>query len=140
MPSHRPAKMASLVRNIVGEAISHQLNDPRISPMASVTRVEISGDLQIAKVFVSVLGSEGETRRTLEGLGHAARHIQRLLSKRLHARHCPEVRFLTDMSVKGAAQTVQIIEQSVQADRERHAEEGPNAADPGETEPDGASA
>lgn len=140
MPSHRPAKMASVVRNIVSEAISHQLNDPRVSPMASVTRVEISGDLQIAKVFVSVLGSEGETRKTLEGLGHAAGHIQRLLSKRLHTRHCPEVRFLTDMSVKGSAQTVQIIEESVQADRERHREDGPNTADPGETEPDGAGA
>ena len=140
MPSHRPAKMASLVRNIVGEAIAHQLNDPRISPMASVTRVEISGDLQIAKVYVSVLGSESESRKTLEGLGHATGHIQRLLSKRLHARHCPEIRFLTDISVKGAARTVQIIDESVQADRECHPDAGLNTVGPGETEPDGAGA
>ncbi len=123
MPSYRPAKMASLVRDIVGEAIVHELNDPRISPLASVTRVEVSGDLQVAKVYVSVLGSESETRRTLQGLTHAAKHIQRLLGERLRARHCPEVRFLSDSSVKGTLRTVQIIEESVKADRARHADE-----------------
>ncbi len=136
MRSYRPAKMASLVRNIVSEAIAHQLNDPRISPMASITRVDMSGDLQIAKVYVSVLGSESEGKKTLDGLKHATGHIQRLLSKRLRARHCPEVRFLSDPSVKGSAQTVQIIEQSVKADREFwHA-----PADPAEDHPDGATA
>lgn len=135
MPSHRPAKMASLVRDIVSEAIAHKLNDPRISPMASVTRVDISGDLQIAKVYVSVLGSDGESRSTLRALEHAAGHIQRLLSKQLKTRHCPEIRFLDDLSVKGAMRTVQIIDESVEADHEsRPAAPG---ADPVErTEPD----
>ncbi len=140
MPSFRPAKMASLVRNVVGEAISHKLNDPRISPMASVTRVDISGDLQIAKIYISVLGSEGETRKTLQALGHATRHIQRLLSKRLQVRHCPELRFLPDVSVKGAARTVQIIEDSVQEDRERSADHDQTAASFPEDDPDGATA
>lgn len=119
MPSFRPAKMASLVRSIVGELISHKLNDPRISPLASVTRVEISGDLQIAKVYVSVLGPESESRKTLQALKHATGHIQRLLSVRLRARHTPEVRFLADSSVKGSAKTVQIIEECVQTDCEK---------------------
>jgi ribosome-binding factor A len=136
MPSFRPAKMANLVRGIVSDAIANKLNDPRISPFASVTRVELSGDLQIAKVYISVLGSESDGRRTLRGLEHAAGHIQRLLSKQLSARHTPEIRFVSDMSVKGSMRTVQIIEESVRSDQERHA-----AADPTSNEdPDGATA
>ncbi|MFH0980915.1 MAG: 30S ribosome-binding factor RbfA [Planctomycetota bacterium] len=140
MPSYRPAKMASLVREVVGEAIAHELNDPRISPMASVTRVLISGDLQVAKVYVSVLGSEEESRRTLTGLTHATGHIQRLLSKRLQVRHCPEIRFFSDLSVKGSMRTVQLIEESVKADRARHPTNGQTQTSPTDERPDGASA
>ncbi len=136
MRSYRAAKMASLVRNIVSEAMAHELNDPRISPLASITQVVMSGDLQIAKVYVSVFGSENESKKTLNGLKHAAGHIQRLLSKRLRARHCPEVRFFSDLSVKGSSRTVQIIEESVKADREFGC--APDA--PAEDHPDGATA
>ena len=130
--------MASLVRTVVSEAISHKLNDPRISPMASVTRVEISGDLQIAKIYISVLGSDGDSRKTMEALGHAAGHIQRLLSRQLQVRHCPEIRFVSDLSIKGSMRTVQIIEESLKGDRELpHAENGDTTAD--STETDGAS-
>lgn len=113
MATYRPAKMASLIRQIVSEAISQKLNDPRISPLSSVTRVEVSGDLQIAKVYVSVMGSEAQGRTTLRGLAHAAGHIQRLLSQHWHARHCPEIRFLLDESIKGSARTVALIEESL---------------------------
>ncbi|MCP4589992.1 MAG: 30S ribosome-binding factor RbfA [bacterium] len=116
MPSRRAAKMASQVRNIVGEAITQRLSDPRISPLASITRVDVSGDLQIAKVYISVMGSEADERKTLRALDHATGFIQRLITKRIQARHCPEVRFLADQSVKGAMRTVQIIEESMQAD------------------------
>jgi ribosome-binding factor A len=139
MPSYRPAKMASLVRDIVSDAIAHRLNDPRISPLTSVTRVEISGDLQIAKVFVSVIGSETDLRKTMHGLTHASKHVQRLLGDHLHTRHCPEVRFLPDASVKGTARTVQLIEESVKADEERHARSAPPESGPPEEPADGAS-
>jgi ribosome-binding factor A len=75
--------------------------------------VEISGDLQVAKVYVSVMGSEAQGRTTLRGLTHAAGHIQRLLSQHWHARHCPEIRFLLDESIKGSMRTIQIIEDSL---------------------------
>lgn len=113
MSSHRLAKMASTVRMIAGEAILNKLNDPRISPMTSVTRVEMSGDLQIAKLYISVLGSDADRRRTMRGLEHAVGHIQRILAKRLTTRHCPEIRFEVDERLKRTAETLQIIEQSV---------------------------
>ncbi|MCK4625433.1 MAG: 30S ribosome-binding factor RbfA [Phycisphaerae bacterium] len=112
--------MASLVRDIISEAIAHKVNDPRISPLASVTRVEISGDLQLAKVYVSVFGSESENRKTMAGLENATGHIQRFLSKRLHTRHCPELHFIADKSIKCSLETVQIIEESVREDIRHH--------------------
>ena len=98
---------------IAGDAILNRLNDPRISPMTSVTRVEMSGDLQIAKVYISVLGSDAEKRRTMRGLKHAVGHIQRILAKRLTTRHCPEIRFEVDDSLKRAAETIQMIDEAV---------------------------
>lgn len=113
MSSHRLAKMASTVRAIAGDAILNRLNDPRISPMTSVTRVEMSGDLQIAKIYISVLGSESERRRTMRGLEHAVGHIQRIVAKRLTTRHCPEIRFELDDSLRRAAETMQVIKESL---------------------------
>jgi len=113
MRSFRIDKLASTIQDIVGEAITRRLNDPRISPLASVTRVEVSGDLQVAKVFVSVLGSPVEGRRTLAGLRHAEGHVQRLLARRLTIRRCPEIRFVLDESLKKAARTMRLIEETL---------------------------
>jgi len=111
--AHRLAKMASTVRAIAADAILNRLNDPRISPMTSVTRVEMSGDLQIAKLYISVLGSDADRRRTMRALEHAVGHIQRIVAKRLTTRHCPELRFEVDDSLKRAAETMRIIDRSI---------------------------
>ncbi len=112
MRPFRVDKMGSAIRQIVSEAIATKLNDPRISTFTSVTRVEVSRDLQIARVYVSVLGTEAETRKTMTGLAHAVGHVQRLVAGRLTVRRCPEIRFVLDPSIKKAAQTIQIIEQT----------------------------
>ena len=125
MSTYRPAKMASLVREIVSDAIAQKLNDPRISPLSSVTRVEISGDLQVAKVYISVIGTDAQGRTTIKGLSHAAGHVQRLLSKHWHARHCPEIRFFLDESIKGSLRTIQLIDESL-----KDAPAGDESADP----------
>lgn len=108
---------------IAGDAILNRLNDPRISPMTSVTRVEMSGDLQIAKIYISVLGTDAEKRCTMRGLEHAVGHIQRILAKRLTTRHCPEIRFEIDDSLKRVAETMEMIERAVGES------DGPDACD-----------
>ncbi|MCP4250610.1 MAG: 30S ribosome-binding factor RbfA [bacterium] len=110
MGSYRVDKVASIVRDIVGQAMTTQLHDPRISPLASVTRVEVSADLQIARVYISVIGDPSTGRTTLAGLAHAAGHIQRLLARQLTIRRCPELRFVLDESLKKAAETMRILE------------------------------
>ena len=73
MRSYRVDKMCSFIRSLVSEVIANKLNDPRISPFASVTRVEMSADLQVAKVYVSVMGSGKAVRARLVTVRSATR-------------------------------------------------------------------
>lgn len=75
---------------IVGE-----LRDPRIG-LATVTRVELSGDLHHARVLVSVLGNEEAQQKTLEGFSSAAGYIRGEIGRRLRVRRTPELVFVLD--------------------------------------------
>jgi ribosome-binding factor A len=105
--------VASTIREVVSDAIQRKLNDPRIAPMTSVTRVEVSGDLMYAKVHVSIMGTEGEQSRTMGGLEHSTRYIQSLLAKQLSMRHCPRLRFVFDPSIQKAIETNRIIDETM---------------------------
>ncbi len=111
MPSYRVEKMGSQVRLLVSEIVRDELSDPRISSLTSVTRVQMTPDLQMAKIFFSVLGTEPERRRTMAGLENAVGRVQRLLAKRLQTRHCPVLRFEEDVSLKRAAEMIGLIDQ-----------------------------
>ncbi len=112
MASRRMEKMASSVRNVISDAIRNKLNDPRISPHTCVTRVEMSGDLQIARVFVSVMGSDVDSRRTMSGLEHAVGHLQRIVAAKIRTRYCPQIQLRLDESLKRAAEMLDLINQS----------------------------
>jgi len=113
MKSFRPERVAHIVRAVVGDAISHKLSDPRIEPLSSVTRVEVSRDLEHVKVFVSVMGGASVRRRTMNGLTSATGHIQRLVARQLPIRHCPKLSFHLDESIKRAVETIQLIDETM---------------------------
>jgi ribosome-binding factor A len=138
MRSFRVDKLGSTIRDIVSDAIANRLNDPRISPLTSITRVEVSGDLQIAKVFVSVLGGASQARKTMAGLTHAGGHVQRLVAERLSVRRCPEIRFVLDASLKKAAETIRVIEDSVGQDRGQESQSPPGDESPDRSAANGA--
>ena len=75
MKRHRLERVAEVVREVAAETILFQVRDPRVK-MVMVTRAEVSADLQHAKVYVSVMGSEREQQLTLHGLKHAAGFVQ----------------------------------------------------------------
>lgn len=123
MKSFRPDKVASVIREVVGSMIAEKLQDPRISRFASVTRVEVSGDLQHAKVYISVMGSGADERSTLRGLNHARGHIQRSVASAITARTCPHVTFLVDESLKKAQEIIRIIDENVPPEKPEWEEE-----------------
>ena len=69
MKPHRLARVAEVVREVASETILFQLRDPRVKGV-TVTRAEVSADLQHAKVFVSIMGTAAEQKLTMHGLRH----------------------------------------------------------------------
>jgi ribosome-binding factor A len=119
---YRPERIASVVQKVVGEAITLRLSDPRISRFASVTRVQVSKDLHYADVYISVMGSESESRTTLRGLEAAHGRVQSIVADALPIRQVPVVRFRIDESIKRGFETIQLIEKSMDEIRQRQAE------------------
>jgi len=115
MKSHRKERVASLVREIVSQAIAHQLNDPRVHPLTTVTRVEMVGDLEAARVYLTVYGDEAAERRTLLAIQHARGFLQRIVAGELVMRQAPRLEFKIDGSVKIARETMARIAENRRA-------------------------
>src|SRR5437868_14546124 len=98
MKTHRLARVAEVIREVASETILFELRDPRVKGV-TVTRTEVSADLQYAKVFVSLMGTPQEQKLCLRGLEHAAGFIQSKLAARLQTRFTPIVRFVLDQGV-----------------------------------------
>src|SRR5260370_39648842 len=112
MKTHRLARVAEAVREVASETILYELHDPRVK-MVTVTRAEVSGDLQHAKVYVSIMGTEGEQKLTLRGLRHAAGFVQSKLAKRLQTRFTPVVTFVLDQGVKHSIEMTRLINEAL---------------------------
>ncbi|MCS7306583.1 MAG: 30S ribosome-binding factor RbfA [Thermoguttaceae bacterium] len=107
-PTRRAQKLAKIVREVVGMAILRELKDPRIRN-ATVTYVEVSGDLRWAKVHVSVMGTPTEQQLTLQGLQSAAGFLQSKLRERVDTRYIPKLIFRLDQGVKKSIAVAQIL-------------------------------
>jgi ribosome-binding factor A len=118
----RPERIASVVQRVVGDAIGMRLSDPRISRLASVTRVQVSRDLAYADVYVSVMGKDADARTTLRGLHAAQGKVQGLVADALPIRQVPIIRFHLDESIKKGFETILLIERSMDEIRQRQAE------------------
>ncbi len=108
--SHRRARFASALRNVVANLIQVEMSDPRIRGLVTVTRVEVSPDLRLAKVYVTVLGKEGEQKSSLKALRNGAGHLQSLLKKHLEFRVCPKLDFRLDQELKESLATMALID------------------------------
>jgi ribosome-binding factor A len=108
MKSHRLARVAEVVRETAANAILFEIKDPRVKNV-TVTRAEVSADLQHAKVYVSVMGSEKEQQLTMHGLKSAAGFIQTKVADRLTSRYVPHITFVIDEGVKKSVEIARII-------------------------------
>ena len=112
MKTHRLARVAEAVREVASETILFELRDPRVKGV-TVTRAEISGDLQHAKVYVSLMGSPAEQKLTMHGLKHATGFVQSKLAKRLQTRFTPTVRFIEDEGVKKSIEMTRLLNEAL---------------------------
>lgn len=110
MASRRAQKVAEAIREVVGMAILAELNDPRIENV-TVTYVEVSGDLRLAKVHVSVMGDEVKQNLSLRGLQSAAGFLQSKCAKRINTRYTPKIEFYLDQGVKNSIEISRILKE-----------------------------
>jgi len=98
---HRPERLAALVQETLATAIATSLKDPRIG-FVTITGVRVTPDGQVATVRVSVLGSEDDKGRAIEGLEHARGFLRTVLASQLELRVTPELRFELDRGIEHA--------------------------------------
>jgi ribosome-binding factor A len=112
MKTHKVARVAEAIREVASETILFEVRDPRVKGV-TVTRAEVSGDLQHAKVYISVMGSPSEQRLCMHGLRHAAGFVQSKLARRLQTRFTPVVQFVLDEGVKKSIEMTRLITEAL---------------------------
>lgn len=112
MKQHRLARVNSVIREVASETILFELRDPRVK-MVTVTRAEVSADLQHAKVYVSVMGDEREQELTMHGLRSAAGFVQSRLAGRMKSRYTPVIQFVLDKGVKNSIEVARLINEAL---------------------------
>ncbi len=115
--TRRTDRINGLLRQEISQLISHELKDPRLLGVVSITQVDTSVDLRHARVFVSVLGSQEEKETVLRGISSAAGFMRRELRERLSLKYIPELSFVLDQSIEEADHILRMMD--------RLSEEGP---------------
>jgi ribosome-binding factor A len=111
MPNpHRQEKLGEQIAAEVSDLLRTRVKDPRVG-FASITHVEVSGDLRHAKIFVSVMGEPDEKKNTIEALHHATGFLRHELAERLTVRFMPEIVFKLDNSIEQGAHILGLIRQ-----------------------------
>jgi ribosome-binding factor A len=131
MPTdRRVARVAELIRREVSQMLISGIKDDRVGTgMVSVTEVEVSGDLQHAKIFVSIYGTDADRQETMAGLKAATGYVRSELGHRVRLRRTPEVLFFEDRSLERGTKMLSLLNQ-LSTEREA-AEAAAAAAEPG---------
>lgn len=95
MSNLRANRVAEQIKKELGEILTQKIKDPRIG-FVTVTDVEVTGDLQQATIFISVLGDDQKKEDTLIGLSKAKGFIRTEIGQRIRLRKTPEVFFKYD--------------------------------------------
>ena len=113
MPNNRRVeRVASLIKREISQMVMLDIKDDRVGAgMVSVTDVDVSGDLQHAKVFVSIYGTPEAKAETMEGLHAATGFVRSELGQRLRLRRTPEIIFKEDVGMERGTNVLNLINQ-----------------------------
>ncbi len=110
--SRRISRVASLIQQEVSQMVLHEIKDDRVGAgMVSVTDVDVSGDLQHAKIYVSIYGTEEARAETMAGLKAATGFVRRELGQRIRLRRTPEVVFIEDRALERGDRMLALLNQ-----------------------------
>ena len=110
--SRRTLRVNELLRDELSLLLQRKVEDPRLRHIITVTEVSVSKDLNQAKVFFSVMGSEEDKQQVYKGLHAAAPFLRRSLASRLSLRHMPHLAFYRDDSLEKGARLFELMNQA----------------------------
>lgn len=117
--SKRTQQVADEIQRILGEVIQYELKDPRVG-FATVVGVDVSADLQHARVRISVMGDTAQRQETMEGLERAKGFMRRQVAQELrHLRMVPDLQFVLDTSLDYSLHIDDVLRKVAQ-EREQH--------------------
>jgi ribosome-binding factor A len=122
MEGKRSDKVADLIQKEISQMLLRGLKDPRIG-FVTITKVTVSEDCRMAKIYFSVVGSPEEREISTEGLNSAKGYVRKELGRRIRMKYTPEITFQFDPSIEYAIHIGEVIEQ-VRKEREEKKDEG----------------
>jgi len=120
----RPDRVADQIRGELAMLLAREVHDPGIG-FITLTRVQVSPDLQLARVHYTVLGDQKARVGSARALERAAPFLRRQIGARLRLKRAPELRFLYDDSVAGQDRIEQILNELHAAEADRSADDVP---------------
>jgi ribosome-binding factor A len=119
--SHRTERVAEQIREEVSQILSTEVADPGIG-LVTVTRVKVTPDLSLARVYWTLMGDQAERKKTQKALARAASYVRHLLSTRMSLRRSPEVVFTFDQAVTAQDRVEEILQEIKQEDAARRSD------------------
>jgi ribosome-binding factor A len=116
--SHRVERVQEQIREEVSQIVATEIADPGVG-LVTVTRVKVTPDLSLARVYWTIMGDAAQRKQTAKALARAAAYVRHLLSERLTLRRSPEVQFLFDQSVAAQDRVEQILQELKQEEAAR---------------------
>jgi ribosome-binding factor A len=124
MEGKRSEKVADLIRKEIAQMLLKSIKDPRIG-FVTITKVTVSEDCRVAKVYFSVAGTAAERESSGKGLDSAKGYVRKELGRRLRLRYTPEIVFQFDPSIEYAIHMEELI-QSIHRGKEPSGDEEGN--------------
>jgi len=109
MPNTRPDRVGEAIRDELSQLIARDVHDPGIG-FLTLTRVSVTPDLQIARVYYTSLGDEKAQRETARALQRATPFLRRQIGQRIRLRRVPELAFFYDESIARHDRIEQILQ------------------------------
>jgi ribosome-binding factor A len=108
MTAERMRRVDEAMREVLSDAITQDLKDPRIG-FVTVTAVDTSPDIRHARVFVSVLGDDSQRKLTLAGLRSAHGFLQKRVAAELRTKNTPMLEFVYDDTAERAQRVEKLL-------------------------------
>src|SRR5436190_3238123 len=104
----RPDRVADQIRGEIAQLLAREVHDPGIG-FVTLTRVQVTPDLQQARVYYTALGDETSRRNSERALGRAAPFLRRQIGSRLRLKRTPALLFQYDESIAGQDRIEQLL-------------------------------